>query len=385
MQNSIIQKYNLVMMANKKAIEETNTTYEQAFDKMGHNILSVSKLDELLVSDLDTQNGSISWWNSYSEIPLHLRILISDQMIQSISSIKEVLFEFAIHYNELISLWKKENDENRNLVSIENGAPRINLKPKTHDALIAEQKIDMTMKSFFESGVTVLDCLGAACIGILGLPLDLRRADFASLKSGLEKLKNPDHLAHTYFIKISEAESKSGPKNWLNYMVEFRNLLSHRARTLSVRTLSPEILSLVDPKTGENIVHTKIVYLLSQCPNSSEMEMWANGTIHTLEESAEITLKGLKESLFTFTNEVCDVLTAAWIDRKETPLSIPIPKRQWKYKFPKNENTFQGYAPGTLVFQPESITVSYRQILRMKSALVDGDRIEFWKTIVPCT
>jgi len=363
--------------------DQTSDADEHKFAKAIAAALPKSRnLRSAIYNDLSPDTFGISWWNSYSGLGQSRKILISDQLWQSLSSLQSNVIEAKVQLLELAVFWDSESAFMKDSVTVVNGKPVIKIPPKlTPKDDLPGYLADLHLKGFLSSICSAMDCLSAVIVGVMGFKENLLKVGFGSLERHfIEKFSyaNPDQIQ--FVQKYKEIISSAGPSGWLIWAMDYRNMAMHRGRRLRLSQLKPCPSGILNSK-GQMGITTEVVQCLVRNPGVSEIESLKDGALETLSEPAETTLNEIFcSSLFTI-EEVCTCLLAVWSSRRANPSLIAQPKEQWPRIRNGNDGSFIGYKPGTLETKMGMAVTSPAMVHRLKCASLAGNQIEQWKRV----
>jgi hypothetical protein len=157
-----------------------------------------------------------------------------------------------------------------------------------------------------------------------------------------------------FYRKFSEVVASVGPDGWLQWALDFRNMLVHRGRRLENGQFVPKLPQLYGPD-GESVLRARRLTYLPRNPSMSDVEVWRETPMTSirdplealvLTEDAAQTLGGLLDSTKAMISETAKLLIDVWKWRRDNPQILTQPAAQW----PKGATTtpalvFQGYAP----------------------------------------
>ncbi len=328
-------------------------------------------------ADLDPTRLGVGWWEHHLDTPR--RILISDQLVVCLQSVAHNMNEARLHALELHAA----SDTATALASKRfRGGPRKPLPPATAPLEIAELEVGVHLGGFLRAVGSVLDCLAAVIIGVAAIPKPIFRADFKVLTEKYFS-KVPTRLpsgTRTLHLELgSDLQARIaavGPKNWLTWALEFRNMLVHRGRHITRKYVQANESPIVT-STGEATFTAKVIHLLPIDPGRAEVEVFRDAPHHALmlTEDAATTVEGISASTLALLEGTCRRLLEIWLARRSTPDLHPQPMQQWPDVNPSPMANFGGYAP-------ESVPVKFQQIhtggivmRRLQSAAVlDAER-----------
>ncbi|MCW5983542.1 MAG: hypothetical protein KIT09_35955 [Bryobacteraceae bacterium] len=177
---------------------------------------------------------------------------------------------------------------------------------------------------------SALDCLAGVIIGVAALPADILRADFSRarnvLKSGCTPTKQAESRLRSFGGRLEANIANAGPDGWLEWTLDFRNMLVHRGRRFEIGQLLPRLPVLYRP-SGEPIMQR--VIQLPRDPGRSEVEVFLDSPwSQVLTEDAKQTLEGLKNSTMALIERTAEDLLDLWTWRRANPRILEQPRTQ---------------------------------------------------------
>lgn len=367
-----------------KRLGEPYTEPRDRFDRRFHSAIgadvpSANTLVEEIFDDLSDQTFGVLWWQS---VPLQERILISDYLYQCAESVETNLVEAKLHYMEWQDVRERINQRYRGVVfrtpygTIDSKHPP-SMAP-TDDLL---NKLEgMHICGFLRAIGSAVDCLGGVIIGVLGLNLPLRwKGDIGNAERALKDLQpqgTPGSQIQIDFKDLFQTvKTASGPKDWLTWTKQYRNMYVHRGRRLYIGTFVPSKVVLLD--AHEQLIPRVDSQLhLAKHPDKSDAETFLRKDM-VLNEDAEITLTGVFNSTRNFLEVLSERLVQIWRERRQDPALIEQPATQWSR--PALPCDFNGYAPGSIPFGGSEIMLGPIVGRRMiASATIDQYRGIVW-------
>ena len=334
-------------------------------------------------NDLDATNHGIGWWAD--DVDVKRRVLIGDHLLQLTVGISRNLIEARLHELEIEEIFDNETDSiNSRLVT--DGSNKY-LLADFPDAL-SELWIplaDAHIVGFLRAIGSALDCLGSAAIGVLALPADLFRSDWATLRRVLSKqLERPDEMVtsegllqwRAFGVTLEESTQRSGPEGWLDWTLGARNMLVHRPRRINQR-----VIEFIDARADRlDRVHKRAVSIpaLWQEPGQSEIEVLRTGQglgSVVLTEPAWTTIAGIRASTLMLSEKLSESLNSIWLARRANPGLLFQPEAQWAEVDSAHRSVFRGYEEGSLPAVGLGISVQHpsdRTRLRAADLLDDS-------------
>lgn len=297
---------------------------------LGADVPSAGILVKEVFSDLSPQTYGISWWQSVS---VQERILISDYLYQCAEGIEANLVEAKLHFMEWLHV--KEQQDKR-MADIFSRTPYGTIEGKYQPSAAPIDDLPFKLEGlhvcgFFRAIGSALDCLGGAIIGVLGLKVVLRKNDIAKARQVLDKIKNPqtpgEQLQLDFRQFLETQIVSSGPKDWLEWADQYRNMFVHRGRRLTLSEIVPRDVVLLDADE-QPIPRWKTKMHLAKSPDKSDAEAFIKSDI-TINEGAETTLTGMFKSTRDLLEAVCERLVSIWHQRRNDPMLIEQPATQW--------------------------------------------------------
>lgn len=365
----------------KKPVEASNYfESEKAFKKsLGLPTPNTDSLIDEIKRDLDKNLHGINWWTN---LPVYERILISDYLYQAVTAIDTNLIEAKLHFLEWLEARDSQNRRISDAVFEDpQGERSMKIPPfKIPYDHIPHRFQDMHLAGFLRSIGSTLDCLAATVVAILGLPVKMRKSDIGSAVRNLRKidltLGQGEKLQADFFDFFEKTVESCGPKDWLQWADQYRNVFVHRGRRIVYPELTQRKPVILDEK-GRPILRTDEILHLPKYPDRSEIEAFIKGKDVALNESAEITLTGLLNSTHKLTEEISTKLLEIWLIRRQSPLLIEQPTAQWN-DLPK-PCLFTGYDSNVAPIEMDLLELNPMVRFRMEvGAVVDSQRT-LWK------
>lgn len=319
----------------KKPYNKREGLFDRRFESsISADVPSAGKLVEEIFNDLDVNFFGIRWWTS---LPTQERILISDYLYQCVNGIEDNLVEAKLHLLEWSDAREKNNGKIADVISRNKvGELQIKMPPpqNAQDDLLSKLE-KMHVCGFFRAIGSSLDCLGATIIGVLALPISLRRSDIAKAEKALNKIQtlaNRGSQIQLNFKDLFEKVKKSvGPEDWLEWTDQYRNMYVHRGRRTTFHQIIPRETPIYD-SSGNWIPRAKATTHLAKYPDRSDAEAMIKEKEIQLNEDAEITLTGIFNSVRNLNEILCEQLLEIWNERRDNPSLIEQPQIQWDDK-----------------------------------------------------
>ncbi len=338
-------------------------------------LASVATLKEEIFGDfIEEPPYGIGWWAPGPGTKR--RILIADQLYCCVRSMEENMMEAALHWLEHENASERESWQS--VIIDQDGKPRPEpLPPNCARDLHAATLVRMHYCGIIRALASALDCLGGVIIGVASLRCSILKADFKVVRKFLGQIagESDGTIRQVEFAKVLESGiCSSGPSGWLDWTLDFRNMLVHRGRRLEYGHIVP-----VPPFRGFN---GRRVALLPRDPGRSDVEVLVAAPHRLLlTEDARLTLRSLIASTKSLLETTAAGLLELWCWRRSNPSALPQLAEQWK-NGPSIESTgFTGYAPDTVAVEPGSRKTAHPVTLcRFNAAAVFDPVRELWQT-----
>ncbi len=342
------------------------------------DVPSAKKLVEEICSDFDTDEFGISWWKS---LPTQERILISDYLFQCVTGIEVNLMEAKLHYFEWLDANEKHNIKIANIVSRDSQGNLVEKMPKSIAPIddLPLKLENLHLCGFFRAIGSALDCLGATIIGVVALPVSMRKSSIKSAQESLKKLNDLGSSGSTLQKGFSDffanARTNCGPNDWLEWADQYRNMYVHRGRRILFTKTSAKKKLFYD--SNELIIpRSECTTHFGKFPDRSDAEAFVKSEEVILNEDATVTLSGIFESCRELNEQICEELLSIWKERRNNPSLLEQPQNQWDDKIRNCD--FSGYDSNAAKIDMNSIRSHPNILRRMLSASVFGTMRNFW-------
>jgi len=340
------------------------------------------ELGNEILRDLDERVLGIGWWAPHPGTSR--RILISDHLLTCVRSVETNLIEARLHLMEAADFWQRESDFCARAVSVDHdGTVRVAL-PERKRPLDEITPVMATLHAvgFVRAIAGALDCFGASIVGVVALRTSLLRADLDSARRALEAVggTNAGERAQLQFgTDLERLIQAAGPPGWFRWVIDLRNTFIHRGRRLQMSELRPVPSGIVGAD-ARPVIRTDVIHQLPRDPGRSDVEMFldAGHAPPVLTESAEMTLLGILESAIRLVGEAGMLLLDFWWMRRGNPALLPQPTEQWRGGASTATVGFDGYAPGSIPYNPEQIRSDETLVRRMRAASLGDDVRGAW-------
>ncbi len=311
--------------------------------------------DEVFADFTERSPYGIGWWDPYPGTSR--RILISDQLHCCLESVVGNMTEAALHWLEYLGASDRDNARLADAVTMTPTGPVIS-PPRSRNAFeqLCPDFIRIHQAGMIRSLASALDCLAGVVIGVAALPIGILKADFDKARAKLAKINSAMNVGtkmQAQFAAQFEAEiSAAGPQGWLDWTLDFRNMLVHRGRRLELGQFLRIEPVLFGPD-GQPALRARRVSHLPRDPGRSDVEVFLEMPWNiVLHEEAPRTLQGLMNSSVQLLETMAAHLLDLWRWRRNHPDDLRQPAEQWKDGASTHSKGFNGYAPGSLVLEP---------------------------------
>jgi hypothetical protein len=323
---------------------------------LGMELPQWTALETDILADLKEQPPyGIGWWAP--DPGTSRRILIADQLYCCATSVAGNMTEAALHWLEFLDASDRDSARFVDAVTIENGRPTVSApRPRSPLEQLGPEFIRIHQAGIIRALASVLDCLAGVIIGVAALPTSILRADFARARYRLNRITgiaNDGEEMQAQFAPRLEANIvAAGPPGWLDWTLDFRNMLVHRGRRFEYGQFVPRSRVLYGAE-GQRLLHSRRVTHLPRDPGRSDVEVFLDPPwTLVLSEESERTLRGLISSTKALLEASAKDLLALWQWRRDHPGSLRQPAAQWPNGRSTQSTGFNGYAPGSLELAP---------------------------------
>jgi hypothetical protein len=327
----------------------------------------------------------VGWWAPHPGTSR--RIFISDQLDDCTTSVSTNMVEAALHWLELLDAIDREDVFQADVVQIVDGEPQMVARPRTTPL----ESLGPDIVRLHQVGVAralsgALDCAAGTIIGVMALPMNILKADFQGVTRHFERRLAPatdgETYQHEFGQRLTRIISQVGPEGWLDWLLNFRNMLVHRGRRIEIAQFLPRLPFLRD-QWGRPIIRANVITQLPQEPDRSDVDVHLEPNIApVLTEDARQTLEGAIGSVRTLIEAVAEQLGAAWDWRKAHLDALPQPRAQWPRigaeARANRPQPFRGYAPGTHAYEPGQLMSHPRTGRKLAAAALFDYQREQW-------
>jgi len=185
----------------------------------------------------------IGWWAP--DPGTSRRILIADQLYCCVASVASNMTEAALHWLEFLDVSDRDSARYADAVQVEGGQPTLSApRPRSPLDQLSPAFVRIHYAGIVRALASALDCLAGVVIGVAALPINILFADFARARDKLSKINSADSdgaKAQAQFAAQLEASiAAAGPPGWLEWTLDFRNMLVHRGRRLELGQFIPK-------------------------------------------------------------------------------------------------------------------------------------------------
>lgn len=345
---------------------------ERVATRLRVSVPAARGLAETIYGDLDETVFGIGWWHPHVET--RRSILIADHLYLATDALALCLLEARLHQLELEDMWDEEDRRLRRHL-LARGDPTKFPPPvdATDELPFILDKLHLA--GVFRAVAHALDCLAAVVVAIGDLPVNMKRASWPAVLRSLEAENRP------FPTELLELVRQSGPKAWIEWTLEMRNMLVHRPRVMSfgsIGVIGGDLHVRIPPQER---VH--ITQLLPRTPTGSAAEgLAAAGTFGPtlLTEDGSITVERLVRSTAQLTEGVAALAQDEWLRRRDAGEVQERATHQWP-AVGTEIHPFEGFAPGSVRPSPDVMMTNPRMSRRLKAAaLFDLDRERVWGT-----
>jgi hypothetical protein len=214
--------------------------------------------------------------------------------------------------------------------------------------------------------------------------MNILRADFDRARARLSKItgaaKDGEKMQAEFAARLEANIANSGPQGWLDWTLDFRNMLVHRGRRFEYGQFLPRTPSLFGAD-GQPLLRARRVTHLPRDPSRSDIEVFLDTPwTMVLSEESRRTHQGLIGSTKSLVETAATDLIALWRWRRNHPGSLKQPAVQWSTGRSTQSTGFNGYAPGSVSVEPGLAIVHPVTARRFRSAALDDRVRSEWDT-----
>lgn len=344
-------------------------------EALGIPLPNLERLEMAVRNDLST-NLPYRIWRWEDSIPSCHRIAIVDQLYSCVESTSANLIESQLHWFEFLDWMERANE----LVSV-------HCPPRNDNAL---EILIPRVKSMYEGDVirslcSSLDCLAGTIIVISALNLNVLRADFVTVRRKLRRIHRSKvddsmldrRLQSSFADDFEKLIVSSGPKDWVDWMRFYRNMVVHRGRRLSCGQFVENSEGNALGQSGRYrwINHLQVDPNRSTIEDFRGLESSGDSPLRRslLEEDSQTTIKGLMESTINLVESTSESLFRIWTIRRNSPSQLVQPESQWNRTAVRTQ--FPGYKPKEFEIPREGTPIVANPVLgtRLRTASLDDE------------
>jgi hypothetical protein len=364
--------------------ENTDPPDAAAMAALGKELPQWAALETEILADFTEQPPwGIGWWAP--DPGTSRRILIADQLHCYATSVAGNMTEAALHWLEFLDASDRDSARFVDAVKMENGRPTIEA-PRARSPLeqLGPEFVRIHQAGIIRALASALDCLAGVIIGVAALPTSILQADFDRARTRLGKITgaaNDGEKMQAHFSARLEASIvASGPPGWLDWTLDFRNMLVHRGRRFEYGQFVPRTPALFGAD-GRPVLRARRVTHLPRDPGRSDVEVFLDTPwTMVVGEERERTLQGLIGSTKSLLETTAKALLELWQWRRDHAASLRQPVAQWPNGRSTQSTGFNGYAPRTLELAPGMAMVHPVAARRFRSAALDDPARPQWAT-----
>lgn len=367
--------------------EEADRVLEE---RLGIDVPAARTMSAEILADLDSQTHGVGWWAPYPDDKR--RIFISDYLAQLMVSFPLNLAEAALHLLEVERNQDESSAQIRHAVvlggvNVRGSQYRVRMPPRTSlRDLLPNRLLDLHVAGMFRALGSALDTLAAIVVVVGAFPQKVITVDFRKLLDHLQKpmpATPGGQLQDRIRATIQGSVQSAGPVGWMDWAIDYRNMLVHRGRRLQLRTLTPDSGPAILDGRGSPILRCRSIMHLARDPKNSDLQAYfgtdpqPSRLSNVLEEDGVLALKSTLEGAVFVSRRVCDVLLDVWRTRRATPSLLSQPRGQWP-ELSIHPDTFSGFNPGSVEVAPTMATVAPNMVRRLTSAAIESSQRSKW-------
>ena len=234
-------------------------------------------LERVIFHDLTTEQPyGIGWWAPHPGTSR--RILISDQLYACTCSVLTNFIEAGVHWLELLDAADREDNFQADAIQLVDGKLEMQSIPRrTPFESLGPEIVRLHQVGVARALSGALDCAAGTIIGVTALPMKILKADFAGVQRYFRNRRQAltpegETLLGQFAIQLNETIKRVGPAGWLEWVLDFRNMLVHRGRRIEIGQFVPREPVLYDP-SGRPIPRARVVTHLPLEPDRSDMDV----------------------------------------------------------------------------------------------------------------
>lgn len=367
---------------NEPYPETLEPTDNDAMEAIGLRLSNWTTLENEVWADF-TENPpyGVGWWAP--DPGTSRRILISDQLYCCLNSVASNMTEAKLHWLEYLHTADRDDARLSDVVRMTPTGPIISMpKPRSPYEQLLPDLMRMHQAGMVRALASALDCLAGVVIGVAALPLSILRADLARTRQRLATIARRSTVGTSrqaqFAAQLETAIAAAGPPGWLDWTLDFRNMLVHRGRRIELGQFVPINPVLYGPD-GHPAPRARRISHLPRDPGRSDVEVFLDTPSRfVLHEDSRQTLEGLMRSTIDLIEATATHMRDLWRWRRENPTAIRQPEAQWP-NGPSTQSTgFDGYQPNSLVFSPQVGMMHPVTARRFRAAALDDAARPRW-------
>lgn len=356
------------MPFDPKDVREPDAQFHAA---LGVELPSCRRLAQTIEADADRQMSGVAWWTTLEP---EQRKLITHQLLLGIGTIPTHAARAELHLLEA----RAHLDAVRRRPFVE-----VLREPALQMRLIRRESaaehldsgfVELHLAGLLHAAFSSIEVLGTVIVGVAGLPI--RILDRSGHLAALQGLRTPGGSAQPATVDawrelangLEAAEGKAGPAGWRKWLSDYRNMIAHRGRLLSLQLVNPTRSELIHADGLKRTV-VDVELRLRRNPGRAEiraLELDLHGA--TLDEPAEVTASRLASTVRAFIESASQELEAFWARRRSGMVKIDQPCEQWPNTQTPDAIQFAGFDPREPLRGPLVLATSDRDFGRLGAA-----------------
>ena len=283
------------------------------------------ELEALILDDfVEHSPYGIGWWAPHPGTSR--RILISYQLYACVASVSANMIEAALHWLEYQDFAERDSERFADIVQIRDGKFDVVL-PRPRNALeeLSREMVVMHVAGITRALSAALDCLAGVIIGVIAIPAPILTADLGrKIREFFTKIgqgtTDGERVQADFYRRFSEVIASVGPDGWLQWALDFRNMLVHRGRRLESGQFVPKLPQIYGPD-GKPVLRSRRLTYLPRNPSMSDVEVWRETPMTSMRDPLEVlvlaedatqTLGGLLDSTESNDKRNCEASSSTY-------------------------------------------------------------------------
>lgn len=370
---------------NKPYPETLDPIDADAMEAIPLRLPNWTNLENEVFADFTMQHPyGIGWWAP--DPGARCRILISDQLYCCLVSVPSNMTEAVLHWLEYLDASDRDSARFADAVKMTPSGPTMSPpKPRTAYEQLGPDFMRIHQAGIIRALASALDCLAGVIIGVAALPLSILRADFAKARRKFGTIDGAGSDGASIQAQLSRRLEATiadvGPPGWLDWTLDFRNMLVHRGRRIELGQYLPLEPVLYGPD-GHPAQPARRISHLPRDPGRSDVEVFLDGTPGNLvlHEEATRTLEGLMRCTTNLLETTATYMLEFWRWRRAHPADLRQPQTQWPDGPSIQSTGFNGYAPNSPHFNPQIGMMHPVNERRFRAAALDDAARPQWTT-----